>query len=909
MQETSPALAIRLLGAAEIRVQGTPLPRLRSRQGLRLLALLALRSPRELERRFIAGMLWPETTEENGLALLRRALTDLRRALGTEAERLCSPSRHTLQLVLDQGGWLDTQALAASLKQPDGAPEALALYRGPLLEGFHDDWILGEREHLQLLFLEALERWAAQAAPAEAAPLLRRVLLLDPLREPSLRALLEALAAQGDTAGLTAAFRQFRKNLRRALDSEPDDTTTRLYRRLLRASAQHVPSTTPARPNSLPQPLTLFFGREGEAGRLRSLLEQPQHRLITLTGPGGAGKTRLATELGHAVTALFPGGVLFLALAELTEPEQVLPSLTQLLGVVQGPESGALERVRTALSRSGQRTLLVLDNLEQLLAHPAAPQLRQLVGQLLRGCEQLTCLTTSRIALRLSGEREFPVPPLSLPAPNTPLERLSGYASIALFRDRAQSLRPEWELTPENADQVTTLCQRLEGSPLAIELAAGALRVLPLPQILQRLENRLELLADRRHDIPERHRSLRAVLDWSYRLLSPELQRFFIRLAVFRGGCSLVAASVVCEIPDITDALEALSTLEEHSLIQFEASDEGRYVLLEVVREFATERLTEQGWLEEAQSRHAAHFSQLAEEASRGLLTPEQAHWHAVMDSDDENIRAALDNLAATPTEPNTERFLQLSASLSRFWERRSYFREAYQRCQQGLALHGSRPHTELSARALLRMGVHCWRFNELTPSRRYTEQALTYFRATGNLTAQGDALQHLGILTNEEGNPTEAQRLFEEGLALMRRAGDRNRIASLLGNLGWIAAGTGQLDEAVQFYEEQLTLRRELGDLGRIARSLGHLGSVALKAGQLEKAERYYEESLALNRQFKNEFALASDLYALAELAYERGALDQARALCTEALAIHERLGVVCDPEENQVLKRVFPA
>lgn len=892
MRTDTPTLAIWLFGGIEVLVQGEPLPRLRSRQGLRLLALLALRAPRPLERRFLAGLLWPESSEEDGLALLRRTLTDLRKALGTEAERVASPSRHTLQLVEDAGLWRDTERLERVLAQEGALDEALNLYRGPLLEGFHDEWLIGEREHYHLLMLTALERRAQHAAPTEAIALLRRILLLDPLRETACRALLEALAAQGDTAGLTAAFRQFRRSLRRMLDTEPDDTTTLLYRRLLRTSAQ-LPQSPQATTATLPRPLTLFFGRGEECVRLQELLTNRQYRLLTLTGPGGAGKTRLATEVAHSAQKHFPGGVLFIALADLTEPRQALDVLAQALRVETGREEVVLAQVQKALSRSGQPMLLILDNLEQLLAHPDAPRLRQLLTDLLAGVPQLTCLTTSRLALRLSGEREMPVPPLALPEANAPLELLRACPSVALFQDRVQSLRPEWELTAQNAAQVVALCQELDGSPLALELAAGTLRILPLAQVLRRLGNRLDLMADRRHDVPERHRSLRTVLEGSYRLLPKPLQHFLADLSVFRGGWDLAAATRVCEGDD---TLEALAALEEHSLLQLDPREEGRYFLQDVVREFAAERLGDQRRLRGAQERHASYFSAFAAEVSLGLLGPQQADWHAVMDRDYENVRAALDNLAAIPTEESIAHYLQLLTHLSRFWERRSYFREAYQRCLVGIQLHGERPPTELSARALMRMAVHCWRFGEWEQSRTYTYQALAYFEPRGYLTFQCDAEQQLGLLCHQEGKLLKTRQHFERGLALARQSGDQSRIASLLGNMAWVFLEEGSHDEALRYYEEQLALRRVLGDLGRAARSLSHLGAVALGQRDFVRARAYYQQSLPLHRQFKNESSVANDLCALGEIAWEQGEYHEAWQLCREAFTIDLRLELRSD-------------
>jgi len=866
-------MIIRLLGAMTVEVAEQPLPRLRSRQGLRLLALLALRPGQELERTHLAGILWPESAPEAGLALLRRTLTDLRRALGTETERLQAQGRRTLKL--DLTGCLVPDAVAFEAAAMQGDSRALELYNGPFLAGFTDDWILLERERLQGLYRDALERRAAQVGPVEATQLLRRALALDPLREPTVRQLMEALARQGDTAGLGACFNQLRRRMRRELGTDPDESTAMLYRQLLRSLRQRTaPQTTP-----LPLPLTVFFGRDAEREALSQLLHT--RRMVTLTGPGGTGKTRLALEVAHQLQPAFPSGVFFVALAERDEPSAALISLAQAVGASEGAEATVGERARHALKQRPGPCLLVLDNLEQLVLHPDAEVLRTWIRASLGELPHLVVLATSRLSLRLAGEQEFPVAPLD------------AQASTALLLDRVRAQRPGWTLRDHGSENITALCACLEGLPLAVELAAGALRVLTIPQLLRQLERRLSLRTHGREERPERHRSLRAVLEGSYRLLSEQQQAHFAALSVFRGGGSLEAAEAVLATED---AVDALLTLEEHSLLRTEA---GRFRMLEVVREFAGECLAEHAENAAVRRRHAAFFTALAEAASQGLLGPDQGYWHQRMDDDEENFRAALDYLATRTEEP--EPYLALVAALSRFWERRSRFLEAYQRCAEGLRLHGARPHTELSARALLRMGVHCWRHQQWDPARQHTLEALAFYERRGNLLYQCDSHQNLGNVAFSQGDLPVAERHFSHGLALAREADDRYRIASLLGNLGFLARGQGKHGAAVGFYQEQLELRRALGDLGRVARSLSHLANLAYLRGDYCQARRYYAESIPLHQQFKNDYSVATDCYGLGELARAEGNLDEARRYYQQALEGHLRVGVEAESAAAQ--------
>jgi predicted ATPase/DNA-binding SARP family transcriptional activator len=911
MARSEVGLTVHLLGNFEAWVGNEPLPKLRSRQGVRLLALLALKNSREVERTYLAETLWPESNTEAGLALLRRTLTDLRSALGVEALRLQSPSKHTLRLNLTHSAYLDCTAFehASKSDEREKLEQSISLYRGPLLEDLRDEWVRIERLRLQQIFLDVLMRQAlhVKTLPKESILLLKRSIDIDPLREDTYRALMEIQAKTGDMNGATATYQQLTRRLKREIDRLPDEETYLLYRKFLREGRERVlqrserlaqkiisPSSV-----SLPHPLTTFFGRDKEKESIGCRLLNPLIRLITITGLGGSGKTRLAIEIAQSNQQHFSGGVWFLPLADCRLGRQAIESLAKMWNLPVEGTPPLLERLAAHINTSNAPCLLVLDNAEHLLAEIAQTSLISFLQTLLQTTPHLTILVTTRQPLRVSGEQEFPLAPLAPPD------------SIALFLNRAQAVRSDLLLDSHNTPQITTLCQRLEGIPLALEMAAIWLRTLSPEQIEQRLEQRLEALVDERRDAPQRHRSIRGVLSWSYDLLPAAAQILFASLSVFCGSWDAAEAGVIAGLPH-HDAISLLSLLEEHGLI-FRALDQPespRYRLLEVVREFAREQLVRQGQETEAHDRHVTYFSERAMAAHVGIRSSEQAFWHAQMDRDRENIYAALDYLAESNSTENTERFLALIASLSRFWERRGYFTEAYVRCQQGIALHGDRPPTAHSTRAVLRMGLHHMRRGEYSEARVCCLDAISFFTTSGDHASRGDAYQTLGNLCAKEDNQIAALSYFEQGLADMRQANDPNRIASLLGNLGSHYRNTKCYDKALGYYQEQLALRRHLGDHGRVARSLGHLASVHFHLGDLATAKVYFDESTRIHEKFQNGLGLAANAYCQGQIAYLENNLAEAEHYFRESLRWNQTTGLYAEiPDDLLQLAHVAEA
>lgn len=553
---TGAALEIRLFGTFDVLVQGAPIPPLRTSRGQWLLALLALRHDRDTLREWLAGTLWPDSDESHALANLRRSLNDLRHALGNEAERVYSPSTRTLRLDL-RDAFCDTVAFDALLKTgtPESLEKAVALYRGPLLESGNEPYLLPERASREDRFLEALQTlahyWREQGDRSQAVAYYQRILATNPLREVTVTGLMEALHEKGEFVEAIRAYRAFRLLLRQELNTEPGGRVTALYRRiqseagLARSQAKpfgkatgsasphlSTPLPTVSRQSNMPHHASDLFGREQE---IWDCVERLQNaRLLTLTGIGGIGKTRLAHAVAQEAAEEYPGGVWFVPLAEMSEVGRIMDVAREAMHLPVIPTMNAKEQIAAHCAECP--SLMVLDNFEQLL-----PAGAQVVQELLEIAPQLTILVTSRQLLRLSLEWDYPVPPLALPeraSPPRTSEEGMKFASVALFAARAKMRNPAFQLTPSNLPAVVSLCAVLEGIPLATELAAAWTQLLTPEQIRSRLNRRFDLLTSRQQDVPSRHRSLYAALESSYRLLAPDQQRFFARLSVFRGGRS-----------------------------------------------------------------------------------------------------------------------------------------------------------------------------------------------------------------------------------------------------------------------------------------------------------------------------------------------------------------------------------
>lgn len=608
---------------------------------------------------------------------------------------------------------------------------------------------------------------------------------------------------------------------------------------------------TPATDN-LPPQLTPLVGREREQALVTRLLNRKDVRLLTLTGPGGVGKTRLSLQVAADLRDQFHAGVCFVSLASVRDPDLVLSTLAQELGVREYGGQPLWEAVRAHLQ--GRQLLLLLDNFEHVLA--AAP----LVADLIAACSLLKALVTSRALLRVRGEHQCELPPLAAPAPGFDLTRatavadLGRYPAIELFAQRARAIQPTFDLTPANAEVVAAICRQLDGLPLALELAAARIRLLSPPMLLARLEHRLALLTTGTQDMPERQQTLRSTLDWSYHLLSDAEQRLFRRLGVFVSGWTLEAAEAICwAAGDLgLDVVAGLGSLLDKSLIQRDGNevDETHFAMLETTREYAFELLASSGEAEAFCRQHAAHYLALAEQAAPELTGPHQAIWLMRLGRAYNNLRAALSWMRE---QHQTELGLRLAGALVRLWTTRGYIGEG----------------------------------------RKWLESLLAQTVAVAAPAAvRAKAVYAAGLLANTAGDHTQAALLLEESIALFQEAEDRLGAVRALNTLGGVAYDLGDLHGAVALFEQTLAQSRAAGNLGEVARALANLGEAYYHLGDLEGATACHEEALALARQAGRADVEAYQLGDLGNVARQRGDLIRAIALQQQALKRKWALG-----------------
>jgi predicted ATPase/class 3 adenylate cyclase/DNA-binding CsgD family transcriptional regulator len=678
------------------------------------------------------------------------------------------------------------------------------------------------------------------------------------------------------------------------------------------------------RHNLPPQP-TALIGREWELKNVSVLLDRPNVRLVTLTGPGGTGKTRLALQAAAELLDQFRDGVFFITLASISDAALVAPALAQALSVKEASDRSIVERIKEYLS--DREMLLVLDNFEQVL------DAALLVRQLLDSAPELKILVTSRSTLRLAGEHEFAVPPLALPdrAHLPPIERLLHYESIRLFVERTQEIRPSFALDAENAAAVVEVCHRLDGLPLAIELAAARSRLFAPQALLERLRRPLDLLTNGPRDTPMRHQTLRATIDWSYALLTPYEQAIFTQLAVFTSGCTLVAAESVISLPDvphagILDELEAL--LEQHLLQLVELpGEEPRLTMLETIREYALDRLQASSQMPALSRRHAEYYLGLAEQAATKLQGAEQGAWLRRLEADHDNLRAALE--WCQQAEP--ELALRLACALWRFWEMHSHMSAGRAWLRDTLAANSGAP-AALRARAhhgagmlafmqgdysaaamalevahavfielgdreglasvACSMGIVAWFQGDQAAALAQLMYSVELYRAIVHTWGTADALHYLGHVVLEQGDTARASEIFAESLELFRITGDQRNIALPLKDLGLIASQQGDYVTARARYEESLALSRAVEDSWHSGDTLQRLGDLARLEGDYTQAAALYTESLELWRQLGNQAGIAEALNLLGEVAHLQRNYAQAKTFYESSLALQRVIG-----------------
>jgi len=616
--------------------------------------------------------------------------------------------------------------------------------------------------------------------------------------------------------------------------------------RIYQLGEADFPPLTSLRGTNLPVPSTPFLGRERELGEIVDLVSLSGVRAVTLTGPGGTGKTRLAAQAAGELRRLFPDGVWWVPLTSLRDPALVLPTAGQAVGANDGLAEHIADR----------STLLVFDNFEHVV--DAATD----VAALLTACPRLAVLVTSREPLHISGEREYPVPPL---APDEAVE---------FFTSRARAARPDFE--PD--EHVTAICRRLDDLPLALELAAARIRVLGSRQILERLDRRLPLLTGGARDVPERQRTLRATIEWSHELLDPEEQRLFARLAVFRGGCTLEAAE------DLADTdLDTLESLVDKSLLRH---TDDRFRMLETMREYASEQLEASGEAEELERRHAEHFLALAEEAEPHLRgSPKE--WLDRLEAEHDNLRAALDRLQESG---ETQLTLRLAGALSKFWNMRSHRFECRRRLEGALAAD-ERP-TAARAKALIGAAGVATDLGDHATAKLRAEEAIAIHETLGDGRGTAESRFMLGYAAVEEGDFERAQPILEQSVRDFRDLGDAHYTLVGSFNLAWAYSELGDLERARAIEEESLSLARAASNERMEAMFLGSLESSARREGRFEDALAMLGDALRIYRNQGDRFHTAATLCGIARVFAATERERTAAQLVARAEVLQEELG-----------------
>jgi non-specific serine/threonine protein kinase len=861
-----PTLHIQLLGDFRLVYDDVPVTTVNTPRVQALFAYLVLHRHAPQSRQRLAFLLWPDSTEAQARNNLRQCVYLLRQAL-PDADRFLDADTHTVQWLPDASFTLDMADFERSVEQSSSLTslqQAVSLYRGELLPGCYDDWILSEREHLQKQFTVALEQLVAQLVSQHdyrsAIRCAERLLRSDPLREETYRQLIRLYCLSGHRTGALRVYRTCVRVLKRELGEEPSPETRAAYEES--QNAESPPARTEAlrqsRTNNLPTYLTDFIGRQQELEELKRLVLSKgtrvvKTRLLTLTGSGGCGKTRLAVQLATDVMNIFVDSVWLVDLAPLKDPTLIPQAIASVLDVQEQLRRTLMDTLLDYLQ--SKNLLLILDNCEHMI-----PQCAQLIELLLRSCPDLQVLATSRERLNVTGETVWRVPSLSLPdAHDLTPSILCRSDAVRLFVERAGAVLPTFALDTNNAAPIVQICHRLGGIPLAIELAAARVVMLTPAQIAARLDNVFQLLTQANRSAPLRHQTLGATMDWSYDLLAEKERILFRRLSVFVGGFTLEAVEAVCADPmerggvSLSEMLGLLSGLVDKSLvmvIDWRQGEEARYRLLEPTWQYANEKLLQSGESERLRSRHLEFFLNLAEEAEPHFSQTEQVVWFDRLVLEHDNLRAAID-WSLQRTEPTAA--LRLTGALWYFWSARGYYTEGVRRLTQAVS-----------------------RADEAMPSQ-----------------ARAKALRAAGaLLLWSDSDGSQARPLLEKALAMGRKLGAKRIIAESLNTLGAVALGQKDYAAARLYLDESLALSRELGDKHNVGWSLAYLGDISLLQLNYKQAQRLFEESVSVFRGIGDSNSLAYPIRRLGQVAFYRDDGKQATALFKESLILNRQVG-----------------
>jgi predicted ATPase/DNA-binding SARP family transcriptional activator/DNA-binding CsgD family transcriptional regulator len=957
------AVRIRMLGGFRVSVghQTVRQDSWRMRKAASLVKLLALAPRHHVHREQAMETLWPELGRRAASNNLRQALYAARKALDPDpliGSRYLASEDELLALCPEGQLWVDSEAFeeaarnARRSREPEAYEGALDLYAGELLPADrYEEWAEEPRRQLRethLFLLLGLARlWEERGEYDLATETLRRALTEEPTLEKAHAGLMRLYALAGSKGEALAQYSRLEEAFSRELGTEPSHSSRALREEIVvdRFPPKDVlPFGSPAeepptsRKHNLPAPRTIFVGREREMLEVKRALTMT--RLLTLTGAGGSGKTRVALEVARDLVGAYPEGVWLVELAPLADSELAPQAVASAVGVKEQPGEALVDTLARTLRT--KQTLLVLDNCEHLVEGAAL-----VANSLLDSCPHLRVLATSREALGVAGEIRWTVPPLSAPDPRgaDTVEELKGFESARLFAERASEKRPGFRLTPENARAVGQICHRLEGIPLAIELAAARVATLSTEQISERITESLKLLTSSTKTQMPKQRTLSGALDWSHKLLSEDEKQLFGRLSVFARGWTLEAAEAVGAGAGLEqdDIVEVLSGLVDKSLVVAEASEGGgvRYRMLEPIRQYASEKLKEGSEGDEVRRRHAGFFLALAEEAEPRLRTPEDREWLELLEREHDNLRAAL---SWALERGEVDLALRLAGALGMFWFTQGYLGEGREWLETALA-KGGQPTSatprakvlealfwltydqwdldraeavaqegfelskEAEAEAILAASFRTmlagptWVRGNYERARELLEESIALSRKVDDKIKLADALFELALATYTHGDYMRAKEIYEEGIVVCQEAGYTYLLPAFLLSLGYLLMLEGDYRRGEALNEEATALFREHGYKGRLQFALNNLGWAALLRGEREQARTLYEECLRLCNELGDRLNAALSLEGLACVAGAKGEAERAVKLFGAAEALEEGLGAVAyrlTPEED---------
>lgn len=912
--EVARPLRIELFGHVRLLQDTNFLPAFRLKKASLLLAYLALQEPpQEATRARLCTLFWPQEIEASvALRNLTTTLSVMRKALepeGVAPGTFLETDREKIRLNLPLMK-IDVREFDQLLKAAEGktviaerAPlheKALALYRGHLLEDCYDEWAITHGNFYRSKYLSAVYQHTADLQQLQewdrATCIAERAVQLFPFEEEPTIALIEILARQGHIARAIKAYELLKIRLRDAFGTRPSSELDRRIARIKknpsafyaipRTTSELEPELEPDRspnprlpvaaevvaPGNLPHIPTSFVGREQESAEIQRIITK--QRLLTLTGMGGCGKTRLAVHVGRQMEDQFPHGVWMAALASLADPTRLASTLAQVLGIEEVAGQPVAQTLVAALK--GQTLLLILDNCEHLIEACA-----HLVAQLLRSCPLLKIVATSREALKTAGEYTYLVSTLSLPAPEevVSLATLNRHSAIQLFLERAQQVSSRFTVTEQNLPTLLMVSRHLEGIPLAIELAATRVRSMTLAEISRRLDDRFRLLAGGDRTAMPRHQTLQNLIDWSYALLSEQERSLFVRLSVFAGGWTLRSAEAICagEGIEAYEVMDLMTSLVDKSLALYDElaegrGEEGRYRMLETLRQYGQERLKAQGEHDLLRYRHRDHFQQLTAVARRELKGKEQDRWLKLLGTDFSNLRAAMicyeETQIASPLAPaDTARWLTLVCDLVDYWCVRGPLDEAREWLAKALAANRD-TESGLLTQAYNSAGIIAYLQGDKPGARLHYAKALNLARQSQCPNDIARSLNNLALVEAAADNGRLACTYLEESLQIYRDLEASHSVASTLANLALAQISLDELDAAREHLHAALGLFRKLQNTTAIASTLEYLCSLALRQDDLNQAGIYLQECVQLRREQSNNVGLAFCLEQFALLA-----------------------------------------